>query len=384
MAIPGKALFMKFHWKAIFGLALCGGVLTGLFSRHWVATTSVYVPAADRKMLIELSKSLKIHPVEQETLEDLPPAMPDTDSMDVVATILSSRQACNYALEQAGLPASQLESLHEQISIPRVTRSTLVLEVRGSSSSQALNLCNGLLKFYTAENNRFPLTTTQTARKRLQERCSKLLSEIQCMERDLRRMSNIQMRRLGDKLIQPQGRTKNLIEYQRLARSEAVRDVLTSLRKTRRGANDSELAQAGPLDPLSATLVDKPGKRVDSLEQSSATVRYQDLAERLSLERRYEDSVALYRSLQIQAELLQTLEALEGQTLEIVEPVTVARRFSWWAVALGGFLGAAIGVLLSRDNRPYPAGLPGESDKILATNAEKQGDQGGFSSSNTE
>jgi hypothetical protein len=356
---------VKRSWKTALLLTLLGALAAASLTRRWVASTTVYIPSADRKLLSELAKSLNTQPVEQDTLEALPPSMPDSDWLDVAAAILTSQEACRFALQEAGLPTSLLEKVHTGLSIPQMSHSTLTLELEGSNSSQALNLCTGLLKYYNSDASNHPLTTTSAARKRVKERSDQLLTQIQAMEKDLGRLSNLQTRRLGDKLIRPHGHTKTLIEYQRLARSEAVADVLKTLRQARRATSDNELAKPDPQDPLSFSLGDKPGSRMDSLERSSLTVRYQDLAERLSLERRYEDSVALYRSLQIQSELLLTLEALENRSLEIVEPVTVHRRYSPGAILMGALCGLLLAYSASSqalEKRPH--GVPDKTGSL--------------------
>ncbi|MBS2034812.1 hypothetical protein JST97_07485 [bacterium] len=339
-------------WTTTLALALLGAILLGALTRRWVASTTLYIPGANRKLLTELVRGLKTEAVEADAMENLPPPMPDSDWVDVAAAVLRSQDACRYALEHANLSPGLVENIQQAISIPKMSHSTLVLEIEGSSSSQTLNLCNGLLKYYNSDANAHPLTTTSQARKLLKDRCSKLLAEIKGMEKELSRLSNLQTRTLGDKLIRPQGHTKTLIEYQRLARSEAVGEVLKTLREARHSANDGEIARPDPLDPLSASLSDKPGSKLDALARSSLTVRYQDLAERLSLERRYENSVALYRSLQIQSELLATLEAMEERSLEIVEPVTVRRRYSPAAMVIGALFGAGLAYLVSRRKTP--------------------------------
>ena len=338
--------------KAVL-VVLLGALLGAWFGIRWVAFTTVYVPSANRTLLAQLSESLKTRPVEHDALEAVPAAIPDSDWMDVTAALLCSREACRYALEQSSLPASLLESVHDRVSVPVLGRSTLSLQVVDSSPARAQSLCSALLRYYNSDVNTHPLTTTSPARKRLKERCDKLLRQIRTQEKDLSRLSSLQTRRLGDQLVRPQGHTKNLIEHQRLARSQAVGDVLKALRNARRSSNDGEAANGVPGDPLSESLADKPGSKVDSLQRSSLTVRYQDLSERLKLERSYEDNVAMYRSLQIQSELLTTLEALESRSLEIVEPVSLKRQYSLGTTFLGALCGLllAIAGLFSRPQR---------------------------------
>ncbi|HRH78787.1 MAG TPA: hypothetical protein PK129_15680, partial [Cellvibrionaceae bacterium] len=56
-------------WKTLTCLALLGALAVGSLTRRWVASTTVYIPSADRKLLSELAKTLDTQPVEQDTME---------------------------------------------------------------------------------------------------------------------------------------------------------------------------------------------------------------------------------------------------------------------------------------------------------------------------
>lgn len=331
--------------KALLAVALGGSLgfaCAWALPRRYFAESQLYFPTLNVKLYVQLTQALQVNPGEDNAVVSLPAQ--DSQVSQVARLVLTSRAAAQFALKKAGLPVTNhwfgldsVESFRKRIEIQLVPPSALLLRVHGYPADTARSLCQALMEYYSTFTSEQSLTHTARTQKRVQVMIDEVGRNLYELEGQLTVSGEDTLRTLGDAAIQADEKVMRQLWKKRLDQAAQSRKVLENLRKIRGDNEDGPdlwVSQWAPTRPASAP---KGEKALDG------SVRRQDLAARVKLEREYEDALTVHRALVLQNAFLQTWAALEDHDFEVVDPVSVQAESPLGLAMLLSLLGAGLG-----------------------------------------
>ncbi len=299
------------------------------------ASATLYFAGVNPQLFRKLSEALQADPAG-------PGASSSPETVTVAKEklahlILTSRAAAQVCLTDRS-PAA-VEHFMLLLEVKELASGGLLVSVKNRSGETARAQLQALIEYYDAFVVEHPLSPVARTRKQLEEQLDRVAEQLRKTEEKLATSGDQRLRLLGDLAIQADPKIMEQVWVRRGADDEAGRailDVLQNLRET-----DSKEAGKHGWAGNWASGGKIPGK----VPRPRSPVRTQDLLSRMRLERNYYDTLLKFRSLLLQRSFLKTLESLESDEYEFIDPPHLEAPSRKENVLMGGLLGMLIGLL---------------------------------------
>lgn len=356
MLSSGDKALRRRLWGRLLAAVLLGagvGAAAGFFwTRPFVARALLRFPEVNLALYTRLSGALAADPMQLDSAPAGSSAPVSTDTARRAAQILATRAAARYALQQPNARnfnapgeaavGALLQGLRCEVREP----DSLLVELSAADAEAARSRLESLLTYYTTFVAQHPVSTLARARAAVAARRKELAGQLAAQEARLSSGSLSNWRKMGDALVKPKAGTMAQLWRKRVNEQLHGEEVLNQLHQMRQPRDNP----AGKPQTASAEKWSAQWRLAAPYDKHDLFVvgglRPQELADRVALERNYENALAADRALALQAAFLETWSALESPDFEVLDPIYVQLASPGRALALGTASGALLGLLL--------------------------------------
>jgi hypothetical protein len=321
-------------------LGLVGGLL-GL-AAGWAAppltraSATLYFPGVNPQLFRKLSDALQGDPAG-------PGASSSSETVTVAKEklahlILTSRAAIQGCLTDRS-PAA-VESFMANLEVTELPSGGLRVAFQDRSPETARANLQALIEYYDGFVSEHPLSPVARTRKQLEEQLDRVAEQLRKTEEKLATSSDQRLRLLGDLAIQADPKIMEQLWIRRSEDDETGRAILDVLQNLREANATGPAAKHGWVGHWASG-----GKIPGKVPRPRAPVRSQDLLSRMRLERNYYDALLKFRALMLQRSFLKTLESLESDEYEFIDPPHLDAPSHKQNLIWGGASGLLLGIL---------------------------------------
>ncbi|MBS2034782.1 hypothetical protein JST97_07335 [bacterium] len=321
-----------------------GGLVGGLLGLAigWAAppltkaSATLYFPGVNQQLFRKLSEALQADPAGPGATSS--PETVTVAKEKLAHLIFTSRAAIQGCLEDRS-PA-EVERFMANLEVTELASGGLKISVQDRSSESARAKLQALIEYYDSFVAEHPLSPVARTCKQLEEQLDRVAETLRKTEEKLAASSDQRLRVLGDLAIQADPKIMEQLWVRRSEDDETGRAILDVLQNLREADAKGPASKHGWVGHW-ATGGKIPGKA----PRPKSPVRSQDLLGRMRLERNYFDTLLKFRSLLLQRSFLKTLESLESDEYEFIDPPHLDPPSRQQNLLLGGVSGLLLGLL---------------------------------------